>query len=105
MIMKYLIFIFVFGFVISASAQSPIKEDCTYNGIKLWGKVKIVENFEDFKVRIDDNFYDLAVEKTNFATSCGCWEIVDSFEDFTIRIVDSFEDFTIKFVDNFPGIN
>jgi hypothetical protein len=39
----------------------------------------------------------------SFPNSCGEWQIVDSFPDFTVQVVDSFPDITIQRVDAFPG--
>lgn len=89
------------------SATNPIdKKECTYNGIPLWGDVKIVESFADFEVRIDNSFTDLSVCLINTTPrECGEWRIVNSFEDFSISIVSSFEDFSISIVNAFPGVN
>lgn len=81
------------------------KDGCTRKGKFLAGKVKVVENFADFKVKIDDSFPYLKVKIVeHFADDCGEWQFVGSFPDFTVEFVDSFPDFTIKFVDNFPGV-
>jgi len=50
-----------------ASAQNPVAEGCSYEGIPLYGNVKIVESFPDFTVKF-----------------------VDSFPDFTVQFVESF---------------
>lgn len=77
---------------------------CTYDGVTLKGKVKVVESFADFKVKEVTSFPDLKVQKvTSFADDCGRWHFVESFPDFTIEYVSSFEDFSIEFVDSFPG--
>jgi hypothetical protein len=57
--------------------------------------VKVVNAFEDLKVKTVSSFPD----------DCGEWQFVDSFPDFTIQFVDAFSDFTIQFVDAFPGVN
>lgn len=81
--------------------------DCTFNGIKLWGKVKEDASFPDFKVKVVPAFEDLKVKKVDsFANSCGEWELLDptaGFPDFTIEFVQSFEDFSIRY-DPFPGL-
>jgi hypothetical protein len=85
----------------------PILENCTCEGIKMYGKVRIVDQISlaDFKVKIVESFPDLKVRLVkNFADSCGKWKIVDSFEDFRIIFVDAHEDFRIKFVDAFEGL-
>ena len=78
---------------------------CQFNGIPLYGKVKIVENFEDIKVKVVNNFEDLRVKRVDyFANSCGQWQFVEHFEDFKIKFVDNFEDIKIKFVDFNEGM-
>jgi hypothetical protein len=79
-----------------------IKCDCTFNGVKLWGKVQYVDFFPDFTVKVSP-FPDLNVEETYFATKCGQWQIVTAFPDFTVQKVTMFEDFDIAY-SPFPGI-
>lgn len=79
--------------------------DCTFNGITLYGKVKVVESFPDLKVKVVNSFPDLKVKTVDsFANDCGEWEFVESFPDFTIQFVEDFPDIEIKFVDSFPGL-
>ena len=79
---------------------------CKYKGIKLYGKVKLVDSFPDIKVKVVSSFPDLKVQKvSSFANSCGQWKFVDSFPDFKVKFVDFFPDFKIKFVSSFPGEN
>jgi len=78
---------------------------CTFNGKKLYGRVKIVDFFPDVTVKMASFFPDLRVQKVDmFASSCGKWQFVDYFPDFTIKFVDFFPDITIQFVDMFPGV-
>ena len=74
------------------------KENCTITKdgktYKLYGKVKIVDSFEDADIKIVD-----AVED-----SCGKVKIVEHFEDVKVKIVDSFEDIKIKIVNSFEGV-
>jgi hypothetical protein len=79
-----------------------IKCDCTFNGIKLWGKVQYVDYFPDVTVKVSA-FPDLNVEEAYFATKCGQWQIVTAFPDFTVQKVTMFEDFDIAY-SPFPGI-
>lgn len=89
---------------IATDKDSTNEGDCTCKGIPLYGKVKVVEDFADFKVEIVSSFPDLKVKKvSSFPDDCGEWEFVDSFPDFTIQYVESFPDFTIQFVESFPG--
>ena len=68
------------------------EEECSFNGIKLNGKIQFVESFPDLTVQVVESFPDLKVK------------IVDSFPDIKIKIVESFADIKIKFVESFPGI-
>lgn len=95
--------VLIFG--VSGAMAKKIASDCTYNGIKLSGKVKIVDHFPDIKVQRVEHFEDLSVQFVkNFPNACGKWQLVDNFPDFTIQLVDHFPDITIKEVNNFPGI-
>lgn len=81
------------------------KTKCICRGIKLYGKVKIVESFPNLKVKVVESFPDLKVKPVNsFPDDCGKWQFVESFPDFTIKYVDSFPDIKIKFVESFPGM-
>ena len=45
---------------------------CSFNGIPLYGKVKVVDAFADIKVEIVNAFSDLDVQTVDaFADSCG----------------------------------
>lgn len=86
------------------SAYASNISSCSYNGIPLYGKVKVVNSFPDIKVKVVSSFEDLDVQQVNaFADKCGKWQFVDSFPDFKVQFVDSFPDITIKFVQSFPG--
>ena len=50
----------------SNNAFGQVNASCTYNGIPLYGKVKVVENFEDFKVKVVNNFEDLKVDTQGY---------------------------------------
>ena len=79
-------------------------KDCRYKGFKLYGKVKIVNNFPDIKVKIVENFPDLKVKiVNNFPDDCGKWQFVDNFPDIKVQFVENFPDIKVKFVENFPG--
>lgn len=79
---------------------------CSFNGIELKGKVKIVDNFADIKIQYVDHFPDIKVKFVdNFPDDCGEWKIVDNFPDFTVEIVDHFPDLKVKKVDHFPGMD
>ena len=88
----------------TASQSQAAISLCSFDGVALKGKVKVVEAFADFKVKQVTSFPDLKVQTvTSFADDCGQWQIVETFPDFTIQYVSSFEDFSIEFVDSFPG--
>lgn len=79
-----------------------VRCDCVLDGVPLFGKVRVVTAFGDFKVR-EDSFPDLRVHETLFPRSCGEWEFVDVGEDFSIEWVAAFEDFSIEY-SVFPGL-
>lgn len=85
-------------------AQS-ISNHCERDGKKLYGKVKVVTSFPDYKVKVVNSFPDLKVKTvSSFPDDCGEWQMVESFPDFTVQFVESFPDFTIQFVESFPGL-
>ena len=80
-------------------------EDCTWNGIPLYGKVKFVESFPDIKIQFVESFPDLKVKFVySFADECGEWKIVNSFPDIKVQVVESFPDLKVKVVESFPGM-
>ena len=82
-----------------------VDRDCTFNGIKLAGKVKVVDSFPDIRVQVVRRFPDVKVKRVkSFASDCGEWQFVDSFADFKIQYVDSFPDVEVAWVDSFPGL-
>lgn len=82
-----------------------LSEDCTFNGKKLGGKVKIVDSFPDIRVKAVSSFPDLKVKQvSSFADRCGEWQFVDSFPDFKVQYVESFPDIEIAWVESFPGM-
>ena len=93
------------GMPASPRQDNPIDKSCSFNGKKLYGKIKFVENFPDIKIQIVENFPDLKVKLVdNFPDECGKWQIVENFPDLKVQIVNNFPDIKVKFVDNFPGI-
>ena len=86
-------------------SAAEVGDDCTWNGIELFGDVQVVESFPDVKVQIVTSFPDLKVEKVDsFPDECGKWKFVDSFPDFKVQFVDSFPDVKIEYVTSFPGL-
>ena len=90
---------------IPAIAASAVNKDGYYKGIKLYGKVKVVEHFADIKVQVVNSFPDLKVKVVDsFPDDIGEWKFVEYGEDFTVQFVDSFPDIKIKYVTSFPGV-
>lgn len=88
-----------------ALAASPVNQDGYYKGIRLAGKVKVVNYNADIKVKIVTSFPDLYVKAVeHFPDDIGEWQFVDYGEDFTIQYVDGFPDITIEFVEHWPGV-
>ncbi|MBO5637788.1 MAG: hypothetical protein J5906_09790 [Acidaminococcaceae bacterium] len=86
-------------------SHETVSKDGYFNGIRLAGKVKVVEHFGNIKVQVVNSFPDLKVKIVdNFPDKIGEWKFVDSFADFTIQFVTSFPDIKIQFVNNFPGV-
>lgn len=89
-----------------ALAASPINKDGYYKGIRLAGKVKVVEYNGDIKVKVVNSFPDLRVKAVeHFPDDIGEWQFVEYGEDFTIQYVDSFPDIKIQSVEHWPGVD
>lgn len=101
----YTLFLLPFLIFLNPSDSKIKKDDCTFNGLKLYGKIKFVKDFPDLKIKIVDNFPDLKVQIVeNFPNACGKWQVVEDFPDLKVKIVTDFPDIKVKFVDSFPGI-
>lgn len=87
--------------------DEPINvEDCTWNGFKLYGKIKFVESFPDIKIQVVNSFPDIKIKLVeSFPDDCGEWKIVESFPDVKVKIVESFPDIKVQFVESFPGVS
>ncbi|MBR1696693.1 MAG: hypothetical protein IJ712_00490 [Anaerovibrio sp.] len=95
----------LFAFTAQAMAATIVNKDGYYKGIKLCGKVKVVESFPDIKVKVVEAFPDIKVKVVDaFPDHIGEWKFVEYGEDFKIQFVDAFEDIKIKFVTAFPGV-
>lgn len=82
-------------------------DTCKFEGKKLYGKIKLVENQydADVKVKIVNAFPDLKVKFVeNFADECGEWQIVENNEDLKVYITENFPDIKIQPVNSFPGL-
>lgn len=95
------------GFGLAADAGGGFsKSSCTFNGKKLYGKIKEVSAFPDVKVQVVTAFPDVKVQRvTAFPDKCGKWQMVDAFPDTKVQFVDAFADVKIQYVDAFPGAN
>ena len=102
----FVLSITMFNNIVFAQSEDEInEEECSFNGIRLSGKIQFVESFPELTVQVVESFPDLEVKIVDsFADDCGEWEIVDSFPDIKVKIVESFADIKIKFVESFPGI-
>ena len=90
---------------VASASSEKITKDGYFKGIRLAGKVRVVEHFPDLKVKVDQSFPNLKVKAVEaFADDVGEWQFVDFGEDFTIQFVEHFPDITIKFVNAFPGV-
>lgn len=99
------IFISTNDVITAESKESKIDANCAYNGVQLYGRVQIVNDFPDIKVKKVDNFADLHVQQVEkSAEKCGKWQIVNEFADFKVKFVDYFEDITVKAVEDSPGL-
>ena len=79
--------------------------DCSWNGIKLYGKVQFVTSFPDVKIQYVESFPDIKVQwVTSFPDDCGEWQEVTSFPDFKVQVVTSFPDVKVQEVTSFPGM-
>lgn len=86
---------------LTSGLQAQIGKPCP----PLWGRVRVVTSFPQFRVRVVTHHPDICILRTSRTPeSVGQWQFVDAFEDFTIQFVDAFEDFSIQYVDAFPGI-
>ena len=90
---------------VASASSEKITKDGYFKGIRLAGKVRVVEHFPNLKVKVDQSFPNLKVKAVEaFANDVGEWQFVDFGEDFTIQFVEHFPDITIKFVNAFPGV-
>ena len=102
---KKIIALFVALLIIAVSVPT-MAASVINKGIRLNGKVKVVDHFPDIKVKVVDAFPDIRVKTVDaFPDKIGEWQFVEYGEDFTIQFVESFPDIKIKFVDAFPGVD
>ena len=103
-LMAMVVMLITASFNASVPDEPKIDKNCCFKGMKLYGKIKFVDNFPDIKVQIVENFPDLKVKLVeNFPDECGKWQVVENFPDLKVQIVQNFPDIKVKFVENFPG--
>jgi hypothetical protein len=100
------LFLWQYAMLLAAPAQAQQNfSRCTYKGIRLSGKVAIVQAIPDLKVQVVNSGQDLNVKFVeNFPDECGEWQIVNIFPDFRIQFVEIFPDLKIKLVNSSPGL-
>jgi len=89
----------------SVEAQGGLGRGCSWNGIFLSGKVKIVDRNPDLFVKVVEHNPDIKVKVVeHFPNKCGKWQVVDHHPDFTIAIVKQHPAaLRVKWENNFPG--
>lgn len=80
---------------ICASASGFDRGLCTFNGVRLSGKVKIVDKDADVKVMIVHDGADLRVKLNDKSDRCGSWRLVDKGENLKVSFVSDDPDITI----------
>lgn len=82
------------------------EEECTFEDIELFGKVKFVDSSPDLKIQFVTSFPDIKVKfVSSFPDDCGEWKVVDSFPDFRVQVVERSADLKVKVVHSFPGMD
>ena len=95
----------VLSLAASCLAASTVSKDGYFKGIKLCGKVRVVEYNPDIKVQVVSSFPDLNVKVVDhFPDQIGEWQFVEYGEDFTSQFVEHFSDIRIRYVTSFPGV-
>lgn len=111
--MKKILYILLFNLLVpicNASNQIAIdRQDCQIiKGDKtfpLYGKVKIVESGEDFRVELVEYGADLEVKVVDYsADRCGEIHLVEYNADAKVRVVENNGDIKVKIVKYSPGL-
>ncbi len=80
------------------------KSSCTFNGKKLYGKIKEVTIAPDVKVQVVTIAPDVRVQKVDIApSSCGKWQMVTIGENTKVQFVTIAPDVKIQYVTIAPG--
>lgn len=104
-ILLVLCLILGFSWLTADAYNSKINDAGYFGGIRLAGRVKVVNSFPDIRVKIVDYAPDLRVKLVKYSPiDVGEWQLVDYGEDFTVMFVDYAEDIRIQFVDYAPGV-
>jgi len=105
---KILLILAITSLFVGASSVEHQDDECTFEGKKLYGKIRFVENRSDadVKIKIVNSFPDIKVKLVeNFADDCGEWQVVEYGEDLKVFVAESFADIKVKFVTSFPGMD
>ncbi|SFJ81126.1 hypothetical protein [Succinivibrio dextrinosolvens] len=91
---------------LSSTSLAGKLDTCSFKGIPLYGKEKVVDAFADIKVEVVNAFSDLDVQTVDaFADSCGKWQFVDAFPDFKVQFVNVFGDIKYVLLTRFLELN
>lgn len=78
---------------------------CSFNGVPMSGRVKVVSVGAQFKIRLVGSNASLMVKGvTRPAKRCGEWQFVSATPAFTVEIVRTGEDFTVSLGAAHPGL-
>lgn len=79
---------------------------CFFNGVPMFGRVKVVSVGAQFKIRLVGSRAALRVKGvTRPAKKCGEWQFVSTAPTFTVEIVRSGQDFTVSLGAARPGVS
>ncbi|HUW78735.1 MAG TPA: hypothetical protein VMV52_08315 [Candidatus Nanopelagicaceae bacterium] len=92
--------------VSSPSEQAKTRwTGCTFDGVRMMGRVKVVSAGAQFQIRLVGSKADLKVKGVKrVPRKCGEWQFVSARPTFTVEIVQSGEDFTVSLGANKPGL-
>lgn len=105
----YIILLSLFSSLVYSQDTAIDKDNCTITlsgeTFKLYGEIKIVDDYEDISVKIVGDYEDIRIKIVDdYANSCGRIKIVDDYEDIRVKIVDDYEDIRVKIVDDYEGL-
>jgi hypothetical protein len=80
-------------------------EGCAFNGVPMYGRVKVVSARAQFQVRLVKSNASLKVKGVYAQPkACGEWQFVSTGALFSVQVVRSGEDFTVSFGDLQSGV-